>query len=115
MEVELDSDDWNGIWEPIPRPAKQKMIGVKWIFKTKYLGDGSLEKHTPRLLVKNYAQRPSTNYDNTFAPTTRMAPIKPSLGLAHNKQWSLFQMDATSAFLNGKLKEEVYVGQPLDF
>ena len=55
MEAELESIERNKTWELVPRPAGRKVIGVKWVFKTKYHSDGSLDKHKARLVAKGYA------------------------------------------------------------
>ena len=115
MEAELESIERNETWELVPRPAGRKVIGVKWVFKTKYHSDGSLDKHKARLVAKGYAQRPMLDYDDTFAPTARMATIRTAFALAGKLKLPVYQMDVKSAFLNGDLKEEVYVDQPPGF
>nr|GEX54838.1 retrovirus-related Pol polyprotein from transposon TNT 1-94 [Tanacetum cinerariifolium] len=55
------------------------------------------------------------NYDETFSPVTRIEAIRLFLAYALHKDFTVFQMDVKTAFLNGILKEEVYVGQPLGF
>ena len=55
------------------------------------------------------------DYDDTFAPTARMATIRTALALAGRLKLLVYQMDVKSAFLNGDLKEEVYVDQPPRF
>ena len=115
MEQEIDAIERNGTWDLVPRPAKRKVIGVKWVFKTKYHSDGSLDKHKARLVAKGYAQRQGIDYDDTFAPTARMATIRTTLVVASKRRWPVYQMDVKSAFLNGDLHEEVCVEQPPGF
>nr|GFC43045.1 copia protein [Tanacetum cinerariifolium] len=57
----------------------------------------------------------SIDYDETFAPVARIEAIRLFLAYAAHKDFTVFQMDVKTAFLNGILKEEVYVGQPLGF
>ena len=109
MEAELESIERNHTWELVPRLVGRQVIGVKWVFKTKYHSDGSLDKHKARLVAKGYAQRPMLDYDDTFAPIARMATIKTALALAGKLKLPVYHMDVKSAFLNGDLKEEVYV------
>ena len=91
------------------------MIGVKWVYKTKYHSDGTLDKLKARLVAQGFSQRPGVDFTDTFAPTARMATIRTVLAVASKKSWSVFQMDVKLAFLNGELKEEVYVQQPPGF
>ena len=112
MEVELASIEKNATWELVPRPPSRKVISVKWVFKTKYLNDGSLDKHKARLVAKGYAQRLGIDFDDIVA---RIATIWTILAMAGKRRWPIYQMDAKLAFLNGDLKEEVYVKQPLGF
>nr|GFB40459.1 retrovirus-related Pol polyprotein from transposon TNT 1-94 [Tanacetum cinerariifolium] len=52
------------------------------------------------------------DYDETFAPVVLIEAIRLFLAYAAHKDLTVFQMDVKTAFLNGILKEEVYVGQP---
>nr|GFC89522.1 hypothetical protein [Tanacetum cinerariifolium] len=62
-----------------------------------------------------YSQQEGIDYDETFAPVARIEAIRLFLAYAAHKDFIVFQMDVKTAFLNGILKEEVYVGQPLGF
>ena len=55
MEVKLASIEKNGTWELVSHPPSQKVIGAKWVFKTKYFNNGSLGKHKACLVAKGYA------------------------------------------------------------
>nr|GEW00542.1 reverse transcriptase domain-containing protein [Tanacetum cinerariifolium] len=55
------------------------------------------------------------DYDETFAPVARIEAIRLFLAYAAHKDFTVFQMDVKTTFLNGILKEEVYVGQPPGF
>ena len=112
MEAELASIEKNGTWELVSRPPSWQVIGVKWVFKTKYLSDGSLDKHKACLVAKGYAQCPGIDFDDTFTPTAWIATIRTVLAMVGKKGWPIYQMDVKLAFLNGDLKEEVYV-EPL--
>ena len=90
------------------------LIGY-WVFKTKYLSDGSLDKHKACLVAKGYSQQPGIEFDDTFAPMAWTATIWIVLAMAGKKGWPIYQMDVKSLFLNVDLKEEVYVEQPPGF
>ena len=110
MQVEYDSIMKNQTWDLVDRPIKRKIIGTKWVWKAKYKSDGSLEKYKARLVVaQGYSQVEGFDFEDSFAPTATMTTIRVVLALAAHKQWLVFQMDVKSVFLNGHLKEEVYV------
>ena len=92
-------------------PNGRDVIGLKWIYKTKYNEDGSIHKHKARLVAKGYLQQPGVDFHETFAPVVRMETIRTFLALAAQMELEVFQLDVKSAFLNGDL-EEVYVEQP---
>nr|GEU80691.1 retrovirus-related Pol polyprotein from transposon TNT 1-94 [Tanacetum cinerariifolium] len=62
-----------------------------------------------------YSQQEGIDYDETFAPVARIEAIRLFLAYAAHKDFTVFQIDVKTTFLNGILKEEVYVGQPLGF
>nr|GFA44466.1 retrovirus-related Pol polyprotein from transposon TNT 1-94 [Tanacetum cinerariifolium] len=62
-----------------------------------------------------YSQQEGIDYDETFAPVARIEAIRLFLAYAAHKDFTVFQMDVKTSFLNGILKEEVYVGQPPGF
>ena len=74
-----------------------------------------IERHKARLVAKGYAQREGIDYEETFASTSRMTTIRTIVALAAHKGWHVHQLDIKTAFLNGDLKEEVYVSQPPGF
>ena len=115
MEAEIDMIHKNDTWDLVDRPDQKKVIGVKWVFRTKFNADGSLNKHKARLVVKGYNQQFGIDFEETFAPVARLDTIKLLFALAAQKQWKVHQLDVKSAFLNGFLKEEIYVEQPDGF
>ncbi|KAL6318455.1 hypothetical protein AAG906_041222 [Vitis piasezkii] len=96
----------------VERPKNHKVIGVKWVFKTKLNSDGSICKHKARLVVKGYAQQYGVDYQETFAPVARYDTIRLLFVLAAQNSWHIHQLDVKSAFLNGFVDEEIYVEQP---
>ncbi|GJY36374.1 retrovirus-related pol polyprotein from transposon TNT 1-94 [Tanacetum coccineum] len=76
---------------------------------------GIVIKNKARLLAQGYNQQEGIDYDETFAPVARLEAIRIFLAFATYMNFIVYQMDVKSAFLNGKLKEEVYVKQPPGF
>ena len=77
--------------------------------------NGAVAKNKERLVVKGYAQRLGIDYDEVFAPVARLDTMRLLIALAAHEGWEIHHMDVKSAFLNGNLKEEVYVEQQADF
>ena len=75
MEVELSSIEKNGTWDLVPCPQSCKVIGVKWVYKTKYLSGRSLDKHKAHLVAKGYAQHLGIVFYDTFAPMALVTTI----------------------------------------
>ena len=76
MQEELYMNEKNGTSQLVDRPRNRKVIGVKWIFKTKLNPDGTICKHKSRLVVKEYTQRYGVVYQETFAHVARYDTIK---------------------------------------
>nr|GEV51506.1 hypothetical protein [Tanacetum cinerariifolium] len=72
-------------------------------------------RNKARLVAVGYSQQEGIDYDETFAPVARIEAIRLFLAYAAHKDFTVFQMDVKTVFLNGILKEEVYVGQPPGF
>ncbi|GJY64768.1 retrovirus-related pol polyprotein from transposon TNT 1-94 [Tanacetum coccineum] len=76
---------------------------------------GIVIKNKARLVAQGYRQNEGIKYDETFSPVARLEEIRIILAFSTYINFTVYQMDVKSAFLNGKLKEEVYVQQPLGF
>jgi hypothetical protein len=76
---------------------------------------GVVTRNNARLVAKGYAQVVGLDFEETFAPVTRLESIRILLAYAAHHSFRLFQMDVKNAFLNGPIKEEVYVEQPPGF
>jgi hypothetical protein len=115
MQEEIAAIEKNNTWQLVEKPNDKEPIGVKWVYKLKHNPDGSIQRAKARLVVKGYAQQPGIDYSETFAPVARLDTVRTIIAVAAQKGWNLYQLDVKSAFLNGELKEEVYVQQPQGF
>ncbi|KAI5342090.1 hypothetical protein L3X38_009965 [Prunus dulcis] len=115
MEDEITMIEKNNTWELVDRPFDKPIIGVKWVYKTKLNLDGSVQKNKARLVAKGNSQKPGIDFNETFAPVARLDTVRTLVAVAAQRNWSVFQLDVKSAFLNGVLNEEVYVDQPSGF
>ncbi|GJU33670.1 retrovirus-related pol polyprotein from transposon TNT 1-94 [Tanacetum coccineum] len=115
MQKELNQIYRNKVWTLVPLPYGKTAIGSKWVFRNKKDEHGITTKNKARLVAQGYSQEEGIDYDETFAPVARMEAIRIFLAFATYMNFKVFQMDVKSAFLIGKLKEEVYVKQPPGF
>nr|GFC25677.1 hypothetical protein [Tanacetum cinerariifolium] len=97
------------------RDVDWTFIKTKWIFKNKKDESSLVIRNKARLVAVGYSQQEGIDYDETFAPVARIEAIRLFLAYVAHKDFIVFQMDVKTAFLNGTLKEEVYVGQPPGF
>nr|GEW69040.1 hypothetical protein [Tanacetum cinerariifolium] len=95
--------------------ASKSVIKTKWIFKNKKDESSFVIRNKAKLVAVGYSQQEGIDYDETFAPVAQIEAIRLFLAYAAHKDFTFFQIDVKTAFLNGILKEEVYVGQPLGF
>nr|KAJ0194254.1 hypothetical protein LSAT_V11C800406360 [Lactuca sativa] len=112
---EMDSIMGNGTWELADLPKGRRPIGSQWIFKKKYHLDGSISAYKARLVAKGYWQREGIDYFDTYALVARISSIRTLIAISALKGLYIHQMDVKTAFLNGYLKEEIYLEQPEGF
>nr|CAB3501456.1 unnamed protein product [Digitaria exilis] len=105
----------NHTWDLVPRPPRANIVSGKWIFKHKFLSDGSLERYKARWVLRGFTQRPGIDYDETFSPVVKPATVRTVLSLALSRGWPVHQLDVKNAFLHGTLSETVYYAQPSGF
>ncbi|GJU54236.1 retrovirus-related pol polyprotein from transposon TNT 1-94 [Tanacetum coccineum] len=115
MKEELNQFVANDVWELVPLPISQLVIGTKWVFRNKLDENGIVSKNKARLVAQRYNQQEGIGYDETYAPVARLESIRILLATACANDFKLYQMDVKSAFLNGFINEEVYVAQPPGF
>ena len=115
MHDELLQFQRNDVWTLVPTPEGKHIIGTKWIFHNKTNEEGNVIRNKARLVAQKYSQMKGVDHDETFAPVAHMEFIKILLAQACHLKFKLYQMDVKTAFLNGFLKEDVYVVQPKGF
>nr|GEZ25883.1 hypothetical protein [Tanacetum cinerariifolium] len=115
MQEELDQFARLKVWRLVLRPEGKTVIKAKWIFKNKKDESSLVIQNKARVVAVGYSQQEGIDYDEMFAPVARIEAIRFFLAYAAHKDFTVYQMDVKTAFLNGLLKEEVYVGQPLGF
>jgi hypothetical protein len=108
LQEELNNFKRNQVWSLVER-SKQNVVGSKWVFHNKQNEHGVVTRKKIRLIGKGYSQVEGTDFDETFAPIARLESIRILLAYATHHDFKLYQMDVKSAFLNGPIKEEIYV------
>ncbi|GKF08479.1 putative ribonuclease H-like domain-containing protein [Tanacetum coccineum] len=96
-------------------PNGKRAIGTKWVYRNKKDERGIVIKNKARLVTQGYTQKEGIDYDEVFAPIARIEASRLLLAYASFKDFVVYQMDVKSAFLYGKIEEEVYVCQPPRF
>nr|GEW31067.1 retrotransposon protein, putative, unclassified [Tanacetum cinerariifolium] len=115
MQEELNEFKRLEVWELVPRPDQVMVITLKWIYKVKLDELGGILKNKSRLVARGYRQEEGIDFEKSFAPVARLEAIQIFLAYAVHKNMVVYQMDVKTAFLNGNLREEVYVSQPKGF
>ncbi|GJR28303.1 retrovirus-related pol polyprotein from transposon TNT 1-94 [Tanacetum coccineum] len=115
MQDEIYEFDRLQVWELVPQPDCVMIIALKWIYKVKLDEYGDVLKNKARLVAKGYRQEEGIDFEESFAPVARIEAIWIFIANAASKNMTIYQMDVKTAFLNGELKEEVYVSQPEGF
>nr|GEW28519.1 retrovirus-related Pol polyprotein from transposon TNT 1-94 [Tanacetum cinerariifolium] len=115
MQEKLNEFERLEVWELVPRPDKVMVITLKWIYKVKLDELGGSLKNKARLVARSYRQEEGIDFEESFAPVARLEAIQIFLAYAAHKNMVVYQMDVKTAFLNGNLREEVYVSQPDGF
>jgi hypothetical protein len=105
----------NEVWEIVPRPKEKSVVTSKWVYKIKHTADRSVDKYNTRFVARGFSQKEGEDYDETFAPVARYTSIRTIISLVASMGWNLHQMDVKTTFLNGAIKEEVYIEQPQGF
>ncbi|GJR14793.1 retrovirus-related pol polyprotein from transposon TNT 1-94 [Tanacetum coccineum] len=115
MHDELLQFKLQKVWTLVGLPNGKKAISTKWVFRNKKDERGIVIKNKARLVAQGYTQEEGIDYDEVFAPVARIEAIRLFLAYASFKDFMVYQMDVKSAFIYGKIEEEVYVCQPPEF
>ena len=112
INSELDSHRENNTWTSVTMPLGRNIIKTKWIFKIKRNSKNEPERYKARLVAKGYDQEKGIDYDEKFAPVFKQQSLKLILAIAINEGLTIHQIDISTAFLYGELKEEIYIDPP---
>lgn len=112
MITEVKSILKNDTWIMSDRVDSEKTIGSRIVLRNKYKADGTLERRKARLVAQGFSQQPGVHFNETFAPVARMGSIRMLMAIAAKRKMKVHQFDVTTAYLNGKLNEKIFMEPP---
>ena len=114
MAEELDSLKENETWSerPVELPPGRKCVNTKWVFKIKRDQNGVIKRYKARLVARGFTQKKGVDYDKTFAPVLQPALLRSLMAIAAEEDWHIHQVNIKTAFLYGKLEEQVFIELP---
>ena len=98
MQEELNQFEIIEVWELIPRPSNQSVIGTRWVFRNKMDENDIIVRNKARLVVQGFNQEERIDYEETFALVVSLEAIGMLLTFACFKDFDLYQMDVKIAF-----------------
>ncbi|GJW87828.1 ribonuclease H-like domain-containing protein [Tanacetum coccineum] len=105
----------NKTWILVPRPTDTNIVYCMWLFRHKYLVDGTLSRYKARLVANGSTQLEGVDVDETFSPVVKPGTIRTVLSLVASRHWPIHQLDVKNAFLHEDLSETAYMHQPRGF
>lgn len=90
-------------------PKDKTKLNGKVVLETKRNGEGLVQKHKCRIVVRGFLQVQGKDYHETFAPTAQFITLRALVSLAAREDWNIHQFDVTGAYLKGDLEEELYM------
>lgn len=112
IKEEINSLLTNNTWTLVPMPSNKNIVDCKWIFSVKHDEFGKPKRYKARLVARGFSQKYLSDYNETFAPVARIASFRFIISFANQFNLLIHHMDVKTAFLNGNLKEEIYMRVP---
>ncbi|GKF84203.1 retrovirus-related pol polyprotein from transposon TNT 1-94, partial [Tanacetum coccineum] len=109
MQDELNQFKPLDVWELVECPIGRNIIAVKWIWENETDAENMVIRNKSCLVAKGYGQEEGINFEESFAPVTRLEAVRIFVAYAAHKNFPIYQMDVKTAFLNCPLKEKVFV------
>lgn len=112
ISEELQSLAENGTLEIVPRGGTTRTLGTRWVFALKPITNSPLPRFKARVVVQGFRQIPGIDFHDVFAHVARLDSIRLILAIAVKQGFHIRSLDVTTAFLQGELKEELYIEIP---
>ncbi|CAI7778699.1 unnamed protein product [Closterium sp. NIES-54] len=114
MDAELASWRSTGTYVDAVPPPRASVVDGMWLFKVKR-PPGSPPMFKARYLARDFSQREGVYFFLTFAPTPKMTTLRVLLHVAAQRDYELHSLDFSTAFLQGRLHEEIWLRRPPGF
>ena len=102
----------HGTYEEVFIPKGRKPITCRWVYDLKRDSEGTIVLFKARLVVHGFKQMEGIDFQKTFSSTIQMRTFRMLVAISVQLGMKLTQYDISNAFLNGTLKEEVYMDFP---
>lgn len=112
IEEELQAHEKNQTWSIVSRPQDRQLIDSKWVFKVQPTKSGQANRFKARLCARGFRQQYGIDYEETFSPVVRYDSLRVLLAMATQEDLEMLQFDVKTAFLYGKLEENIYMKIP---
>ena len=99
MKGEMNSMASNRVWDLVELPYGVRVIGCKWVFKTKKDSQGNIERYKAKLVAKGFTQREGIDYTKAFSPVSWKGSLRITMALVAHFDFELHHMDVKTAFL----------------
>ena len=112
MEKEIENIESKGTWIETIVPEGRKPIDSRWVFAIKTDADGKVIKYKARVVARGFSQQPGIDYEETYAPVSRLASLRLFLTVVATMDLEMRQGDVEGAYLNSRLEETLYMAYP---
>lgn len=117
-QEELSTHSKNNTWSIVnvsEVPKDRRPVGCRWVYRRKYNASNEPTTYKARLVAQGFTQEPGRDFDQASSPVTSLTTIRFLTALAVNEGFHIHQMDVKAAYLNGELKETIYMKLPPGF
>lgn len=112
IEREIEAIEKNKTWHTDVVPENAEILDTKWVFTLKPTEEDVRMRYKARLVVRGFAQRNSFNFDEIYSPVAKLSTVRVLLAIGNKLSFHFIQLDVKTAFLNAKLKDDVYIYPP---
>ncbi|CAB0006607.1 unnamed protein product, partial [Nesidiocoris tenuis] len=112
IRKEFNSLLQNGTWVMEKRPKDKNVVGCRLILCNKFKANGELDRRKARLVARGFTQEYGVDYNETYAPVSRLSSLRMIMALAVQHDMEIIQMDVETAYLNGELEETIFMEAP---